>query len=207
MGVLGPPFVIAWGAGSFRITAVGVGQTRGRQLVDRNIVPCLRTPRGKLIFRRAQVEVIAVDNARPGTPTMVHRFAAHNMGPQAGSKRAQRRILGRRPDLGDELPINPSTWRVERVSCHEAAGQRCLRRLPCRHPLCGLGSAVTGGRGRTGRTRGATAAVRLGVPSVLVTCREPEPAEPLRGAHGQRAGHLQDDREREHGPLHVGSAG
>jgi hypothetical protein len=41
---------------------LGVGQNRVRQLVVRGFLPCLRTPQGKLIFRRAQVEVIA--NAR-----------------------------------------------------------------------------------------------------------------------------------------------
>ncbi len=41
---------------------LGVGQNRVRQLVTRGFLPCLRTPRGKLLFRRAQVEVIA--NAR-----------------------------------------------------------------------------------------------------------------------------------------------
>ncbi len=55
-------------AGSYWVTSrqvaemLGVGQNRVRQLVERGFLPCLRTPRGRLLFRRSQVEVVA--NAR-----------------------------------------------------------------------------------------------------------------------------------------------
>jgi hypothetical protein len=41
---------------------LGVGQNRVRQLVAGGLLPCLETPGGVKIYRRAQVEVIA--NAR-----------------------------------------------------------------------------------------------------------------------------------------------
>lgn len=41
---------------------LGVGRTRVGQLVESERLPCVRTPRGERLFRRAQVEVIA--NAR-----------------------------------------------------------------------------------------------------------------------------------------------
>lgn len=38
---------------------LGVGRTRVGQVVDRGFLPCMRTPDGHRIFRRAQVQVIA----------------------------------------------------------------------------------------------------------------------------------------------------
>lgn len=51
-----------WVTGRQAAEILGVGLSRVGQLVDRGALPCLRTPAGIRLFRRAQVEVIA--NAR-----------------------------------------------------------------------------------------------------------------------------------------------